>query len=317
MEKRKRFGDGLKEQLLASAKDRAYRFIMADGTVRGVVIHGTRMIKEMRANHELGILETMVLGRAYLGVCLMAAQLKAANRIVMKIACAGPIQGLVVEGNAFGEVRGYLHQVPIAVDHPLDDFDLSPFFGGGVLSVTHHLTDAREPFTGQVALRYGNIALDLVNYYLESEQIPTAFNLSIQFNRDGDVIGAGGLLLQALPDIDEQIVPGLESRVMKMPSLGTAFAKGKFPQDIVNRQFRAYHPNFLGSHRVEFMCHCNRPRLEKLLSLMPSEELENILEEESFPLEVRCHHCHTPYHFDKRHIQSLYTQGTGGGLQGD
>ena len=30
-------------------------------------MHGTRMINEMRANHELGILETLVLGRAYLG----------------------------------------------------------------------------------------------------------------------------------------------------------------------------------------------------------------------------------------------------------
>jgi len=172
MEKRKRFGDGLKEQFLASARDRAYRFLLADGTIRGVILHGTRMVNEMRANHELGILETMVLGRAYLGMGLMAAELKGSDRLVLKIDCSGSIKGLVVEGNAFGEVRGYLLRVPIPIERPLDNFDLSPFFGAGVLSVTRHLTEAKDPFTGQVALKYGNIALDLANYYLERNRFP-------------------------------------------------------------------------------------------------------------------------------------------------
>ena len=42
--------------------------------------------------------------------------------------------------------------------------------------------DAKQPFTGQVELRYGNIAQDLAHYYLTSEQIHTAFNLSIRFD---------------------------------------------------------------------------------------------------------------------------------------
>ena len=39
-------------------------------------MNGTRMVNEMRANHELGVLETLVLGRAYIGAGLMAADLK-------------------------------------------------------------------------------------------------------------------------------------------------------------------------------------------------------------------------------------------------
>ena len=308
MEKRKLFGDGLKEQLLASARDRAYRFLLADGTVRGVILHGTRMVNEMRANHELGILETMVLGRAYLGMGLMTAELKGTDRLALKIDCSGPIKGLIVEGNAFGEIRGYLLRVPIPIERPLDDFDLSRFFGAGVLSVTRHLTEAKDPFTGQVALKYGNMALDLANYYLESEQIPTAFNLSIQLDREGHVVGAGGLLLQAMPDIDEEIIPDLESRVTELPSLGDAFAEEKDPESIVNHHFRAFEPRFLGNRRIEFMCHCGRARLQKLLTLMPAEELEDILATGPFPLEVRCHHCNTPYHFNEDEIQGMIRQ---------
>ena len=42
MQKRKPYGDTLKEQLLAGAKDRLYNFILADGAVRGVIMNATR-----------------------------------------------------------------------------------------------------------------------------------------------------------------------------------------------------------------------------------------------------------------------------------
>jgi molecular chaperone Hsp33 len=128
----------------------------------------------------------------------MAADLKGDDRVAMQINCSGPVKGLSVEANAFGEVRGYLKRVPIPVEAPVQDFDLSGFFGAGILSVTRYLQSAKQPFTGQVELRHGNIAQDLAYYFLTSEQVPTAFNLSIRFDREGEVIGAGGLCLQAM-----------------------------------------------------------------------------------------------------------------------
>ncbi|MEJ2169893.1 MAG: Hsp33 family molecular chaperone HslO, partial [Desulfobacterales bacterium] len=133
MDKKQPYGDTLREKLLASAKDRLHKFLLADGAIRGAIMNGTRMVNEMRANHGLGILETLVLGRAYLGVGLMAADLKGNDRISIKFDCSGPIKGLVAEANAFGEVRGFLNQVPIPIDNPMESFSLSPFFGAGFL----------------------------------------------------------------------------------------------------------------------------------------------------------------------------------------
>ena len=101
MEKKKIYGETLKEQLLASARDRLCIFVMAGNTVRGAILNGTRMVNEMRANHGLGILETLVLGRAYLGAGLMTANLKGAERLSISISCSGPVKGLVVEANAW------------------------------------------------------------------------------------------------------------------------------------------------------------------------------------------------------------------------
>lgn len=104
-------------------------FLWLTALLWGGIINGTIMINEMRANHRLGILETLVLGHAYIACGLMSAQLKGADRITLQVDCTGPVKGFIVESSAFNEVRGYLKNVPVPVDKPLEDFDLSPFFG--------------------------------------------------------------------------------------------------------------------------------------------------------------------------------------------
>jgi len=306
MIKKKKYGNTLREQLIASAKDRLHNFLLAEGTIRGAVLNGTRMVNEMRSNHELGILETLVLGRAYLGAALMSASLKGNDRISLKIDCSGPIKGLVVEANAFGEVRGFLSNVPIPIDKPLENFDLSPFFGAGFLAVTKYLEDAKQPFTGQVVLKYGNVAQDLANYYLTSEQIPTAFNLSIKFDQSGKVIGAGGLFLQAMPDTEDILAAGLEKNVRNLPSLGEVFVADSNPEKIIKQEFSKFAPRFLANHRIEFMCHCNKDRLRSYLTLLPIDDLKDISDNGPFPLPLRCHHCNTTHDFNQSEIQKIY-----------
>ena len=306
MIKKNIYGFDLKEQLLAGTNDRLVHFTLVDDTVRGVVVNGTRMVNEMRANHELGILETLVLGRAYLGAVLMTAGLKGEDRISLQIDCSGPIKGLTVDANAFGEVRGYLKSVPIPVEEPLDSFDLSPFFGAGFLSVTRYLEKAKQPFTGRVVLRYGNIAKDLAHYCLTSEQVPTAFNLGIQFDRSGRVVGAGGLFIQTLPGADEAVVSELEKRVAGFPSLGRVFEAGRRPFQLILEEFRSYTPRVLANRRVEFMCHCSKEKAHNLLLMLPFDDLADLLDNGPFPLELRCHNCNTLYAFTRDDIRQIY-----------
>ncbi|NNL77215.1 MAG: Hsp33 family molecular chaperone HslO, partial [Desulfobacterales bacterium] len=252
--------------------------------------------------------ETLVLGRAYLGAALMSADLKSNDRISLRFDCTGPIKGLITEANAFGEVRGYLKQVPIPIDKPMESFDLAPFFGAGFLFVTKYLEDAKQPFTGQVRLKYGNIAKDLANYYLTSEQVPTAFNLSIKFDKEGQVTGSGGLFLQAMPQADDDLTASLEERVTSLPSLGEVFSEDKDPQTLVEDVFKDYSPRFLANYRMEFMCHCNRARVRSLLTLLPIDELRDIRNHGPFPLEMNCHYCSTPYYFTREDIGEIYGQ---------
>lgn len=290
---------------LECGEDDLHTFLMADNTLRGAILNGSRMINQMRWNHELGILETLVLGHAYLGACLMSASLKGRDRLRIQVDCSGPIKGLVVEANAAGEVRGFLKQVPIPVETPLDDFNLSPFFGAGFLSVTRTLASAKHPFTSKVMLAHGRLAKDLAHFYLTSEQIPTSFSLSLKFDRDGHVTAAGGLFLQAMPDADDTVVRQIEDRVVALPSIGAVLAEGTAPQDFIRTHMGNYCPRFIDQRKVGFICHCNRDEIRNVLTLLPIEELRDIQEKGPFPVEIRCHHCNTHYTFDREHIDRI------------
>jgi len=299
------FNHDVKAQFRASAKDRIYRFLMADDQIKGAVVHGTRMIREMQANHDLGPLETLVLGQAYVACALISSPLKGRDRICLSIQCSGPIQGLDAEANAFGEVRGYLKANPIIVENPDPVRRLSTLFGAGFLTVTKYMDGGARPYSGQIVLENGSIAEDLAVYFLKSEQIPTGFKLSVAFDEAEQVTGAGGLFLQALPGADPAKVARAEEMIRSIDSLAEAFAAGQEPEAVIQKAFGELNPRFLDNTRVEFFCRCSQERMGGYLKGFAREDREDILKNGPFPLELRCHHCNSVYFFTQPQLEEL------------
>jgi molecular chaperone Hsp33 len=305
MKKVKRYGNTPKEQLIASRRDRLFNYLLADDSIRGAMLNATRMVNEMRWNHGLGVLETLALGHAYMGIALMSVNLKGNDRISLQIECSGPIKGLSVEANAFGEVRGYLKQVPIPVTEPMENFNLSPFFGAGFLSVIKFPEDAKQPFVGKVMLEHGTLAKDLAVYHFKSEQIPTAFTLSIKFDKDGEVLGAGGMMFQALPGADNKVLAELEQRIGALPSIGEAVNDPDFPGRWMGEHFNEFGPRELDQRGVEFMCHCSHSRIRQMLMMLTPEDLDEMASNGPFPILIRCHYCNTSYDFDEQEMKAV------------
>ena len=293
---------------MSEQADGRTRFLLGDKAVRGVLVRGTALINAMRTRHGLGLLETLVLGHAYLAAALLATSLKGdKDRLALRIECSGPIKGLVAEANAAGEVRGYLRQNPIPLEKPLESFDLSPFFGAGFLSVSTHLEGASQPFTGTVMLEHGSLALDLSQYFQTSEQTPTAIALSIQFDGEGLPVGAGGLLLQAMPGVEEGLMTKLEDCLAKLPSLGKYFAEGGEPEDLLAAQFGAFQPEILTTTPVAFACPCSREAISARLLTLPEKDLDELCGG-PFPVETCCHYCNTTYLFEKQDMDALWQE---------
>ncbi len=298
-------------------------FVLSRGKFRAAVLHGTRLVNQMRANHRLGILETLILGHAYMAAGLMATTLKGNDRLSIGVDCEGPAQGFRVDATASGHVRGYLRNPTIPVDSPPDSFDTAPFIGAGRLTVTRWVENTTRPFTGQIELVHGNLAQDLTRYYAVSEQTPTAVSLSIQFDSEGFVIGAGGLMIQALPeslrnsDLEENSdsselalenydrnVIRVEEIVKSLPSLGALFAEGDAGTQIVRRHFAELDPDVIGTRPVEFFCDCSGDRFMRFVAALPADELDDIRRNGPFPLVITCHNCNSEYSFSREEVGS-------------
>ena len=297
-------GDDPKTVYRQRGLDRIHRFLMAGDSVRGFLVRANRVVGEMKANHGLGPLETLLMGQASMGALMMAANLKDLGRLRLQWECGGPVGGLSVEADSHGTVRGYLQNVPIVLEEAPDG-SLPDLFGPGFITVTRLFEGMAEPRSGTVVLRHGRIAQDLTAYHLESEQVPSAMALSVSFDTEGEPTGAGGLFLQALPDAPEEVIAGLESTLESFPSLGDAFTEGRDAEALILELFAAQAPRFLDSKRVEFFCPCDADLFRRYLRGLSSADREEIREHGPFPLEITCQNCSTVYEFEESEIRDL------------
>ena len=301
-------------------KDGMTMFVMADGQFRGAFYNGTRMVNQMRAQHHLGILETLVLGQAELCAALLIPTMKGREHLTFRYDVNGPAAGFSVEADSTGYVRGHLFQNQIPIEKPLENWDLTPFLGDGTVTISRLGEGMKEAQTGMVEIKYKNIAKDLAWYFDQSEQIHTAFNTSIQFDRQGRVIGAGGMFVQAVPgaggkskisaqtqdsgaeDKDEvasDLIRRVENAFRAMPSIGKWFADGGDMEDVIYGLFREFKPTAVLDRDIVYNCPCSLDHYIQAVKHLPPAELSDILARDPEPIEITCHNCGSVYHITK------------------
>lgn len=280
-------------------------FLLGKGELRGAFFHGTRFVNRLRAQHDLGLLETMVLGQASLAGALLIPTMKGRDRAILRYDTNGPAAGFSVEANSVGTVRGFLLQDPIPVERPPENWDLAPYFGDGTLTVIRFPEGAREPVSGTVEIKHRNIARDLTEYFLTSEQTQTAINTGIQYDRDGRVVGAGALFLQTMPGADPDLVAAAERAFAAAPSLGTWFAEGGDREDVIFGLFRGMNPVVALERDIRFECPCSREKFASHLKSLDRKELVDMAENGPDPIEVVCHNCGSVYTWSCAEIREM------------
>jgi len=304
----------LLEHINSIQKDEMDVFVMANGRIRGALFHGTTFVNQMRAQHKLGILETMVLGQGCLCGALLIPMMKGKSKIAWKYQVDGPAQGFSVESDSSGSVRGYLLTDNIPVDKPLENWDLTPFLGNGSMTFTTIRDGDKMPQTSTVEISNKNIALDLATYFEQSEQIRTAFQTSIQMDKKGNVIGAGGLFLQVMPSTggtkkvgsqlnsssdwqdDDELLSKVEEACKKIPSIGKWFSEGKSIEDLVNTLFSELKPAIPVKRNIEYFCPCSQKQFLDYIRHLPADQVLDLKKNGPDPLEILCHNCGSVYH---------------------
>ena len=172
----------------------------------------------------------------------------------------------------------------------------------------------KEPYVGTVSLVSGEIAEDLASYYYISEQQNTAVALGVKVEKDLSVGCAAGMIIQLLPEAEEEAVEALEAVVGSMGPITSIAenARRKDPQkaaELMADEIFGDIPDRFALRELEMKemgwnCDCSEERLEKVLMTIGEKDLKEIIEEDG-AAELVCQFCLKKYHFDKVHLERI------------
>ena len=287
-------------------KDYLIKGMDKDSKLRVFFATTTKTVEEARIIHKTSATATAAFGRVLtIGAIMGSAFKNESDLLTLKIAGDGPIGNILVVANNSGRVKGIVSNpnadLPSTEDGQLDVGNLVG--KDGTLTAIMDL-GLKEPYVGQTSLVTGEIGDDIANFYLQSEQIPTAVGLGVLVEKDLSVKAAGGFLIQTLPDILDEDIIKIEESLAKAKPLSTLINEGYTPEEIMNEILSDFEMQVTDKLDLEYLCDCTREKVEKALISLGEKEISDIIKEDG-KSEVKCHFCNTDYHFSKEELEKI------------
>lgn len=286
-------------------RDYLVKAILYEGKVRAYAATTTSTVSEAQRRQDTWATASAALGRSLTITALMGAMLKGDDTITAKIEADGPLGAIVVDGNAKGEVRGYVQNPH--VDFPSNEhgkLDVKRAVGEeGVLSIVKDL-GLKDYFTGQVPIVSGEISEDFTNYFATSEQIPSAVGAGVLVNPDHSILAAGGFIIQVMPGADDEVITTLENAIAEFPAISTLVQESYSPEQILQKLFKDEEINFLETVPVSFKCKCSKDRMKTAIKGLGEAEVTAMIEEDE-GAEATCHFCNEVYQISENELREL------------
>ena len=273
------------------------------GGVRAFAAVTTTLVEEARKRHDCYPVAAAALGRTMTGALLLAANLKTDESITIKISGDGPLGEVVTDAHANGSVRGYVKNPHVHLPLREGKLDVGHAIGKGQISVTR-FTGLKQPFTGSAELVSGEIAEDITNYLYISEQTPSTVALGVLVQPDMTVTAAGGFMVQALPNVDDEVLSKIEKNITLLPPISQLISEGLDAAGIINRIFAGLSVTIYEEVPLEFKCTCSLEKVQKVLVSLGAEEINDILVEDG-EAEVCCPFCSAKYQFNKSNLEEI------------
>lgn len=287
-------------------KDYLIRGMDKESKLRVFFARTTNTVEEARRIHNTSATATAAFGRVLTIGAIMGSSFKNEDDLLtLKVSGDGPIGNILVVARNNGRVKGVVDNpgadLPSTEDGKLDVGNLVG--KNGTLTAIMDL-GLKEPYVGQTSLVTGEIGDDIANFYLLSEQIPTAVGLGVLVEKDLSVKAAGGFLIQTLPDILDEDISKIEESLAKAKPLSTYIDEGFTPEEIMKEILADFEMEITDKLELEYLCDCSREKVSKVLVSLGEKEIEDIIEEDG-ETEINCHFCNTDYSFSKEELEKI------------
>lgn len=278
------------------------RFLFEEHGVRGEILH----MKEP--------LERLLKGRNYP---------KSVQSMLMQLATAAVLMATTLKANGTvtvqmqgGEGDKALRFAFINIDKDLNFYGSASMIEGvdysdasfndlvgkdGILVISVFPEDGNR-YQGIIALTKPTLSEAIEDYFKESEQLATTMII----HHDVDNFQAGGLMLQIIPNIDDNVA-SLEHLTVLGNSLTSNELFNVSLNECLRRLFWNDKIRVFSPESTDFKCTCNKQRCCKSISGLPHEDIEEIAQDPN-GITITCHNCGTMYHLSQEEIRALLHQ---------
>jgi molecular chaperone Hsp33 len=269
------------------------RGIAANGGLRIIAADTTDLVKEACHRHETTPLASAALGRTLTGALMLSHVLlkNHQDRLTLRLRGDGPLGGVIAEAGLDGSVRGYVGRPFVNLDLRSDGkLDVGKGIGQGDIEVVRSHAPYGDPFTSNAKLASGEIAEDIAVFLAQSEQIPSAVLLGVYI--EGQLVRhSGGIIVQALPNVEESALTLLEANIKAFGQLTEAMKKTSLLEIVYELcwglEFQLLTKDPLP---LTFACRCSDLKALDALAYFTPLERENMIEQDG-GAEAVCHWC--------------------------
>ena len=287
--------------------DNRYRFLIESCNVRGQLVRLDETWQIACARTDYPEQVRQVLGEAFVATTLLAGTIKFDGKMTLQVRGEGPVNLLVVQITSEGQLRGLARwqEVP-------ESGDLTAVFGTEArMMITIEASRFGEPYQGVVALEGDSLADALRAYFVSSEQLQTELYLSVSDET------AAGMLLQKLP-LDERHDDDDDDGWRRASALASTLTGeelcSRTAERLLGALFHEEEVRLFDEASVCFRCSCSRERTDGMLLGLGSDEVADILREQS-AVEITCEFCDSRYVYDAIDVATLF-KGTLGADDG-
>ena len=289
-------------------KDKIIKFLAYNGKVSVICSSSKNLVEKARNIHDLTPTTTAVMGRVLTVASMMAvSNIKEGNdKLTIQINGRGPVGQIVVVANNSPEVKAYMQDTKVEL--PLKEngkIDVGGAVGvDGFLNILTQNSITTASYNGMVPLVSGEIAEDFAEYFLKSQQKPSAVALGVLVDKNG-VKSSGGYIVTLMPDATDEIAEKLEASIMKAKTISKLLEENTSLEDIAKI--------ITGDEDIEIIeddiepvynCDCSKENFENGLISLGKDEIKNIIEEDGHA-DIECHFCHKKYMFTKEDLEKI------------
>ncbi len=280
------------------------RYLDQTGHFKATLANTTQLGRDAHRRLQASPMAIQLITQAMTAALLLSSESKTDSTLSMKFVGDGPCGHITVEANSLGEVRGFAGNLNVDFKTDKRKGLFEQAIGQGNLVCRRRLANKDKVYTSTVQLIPGEMAANVANYLLQSEQVHSAMALGAQLDPDLGIAGSGGILIQALPNADENVLLIVEDRLTTLPHIGATFALDSAFKSVEKHIFEDFGVQRVARLPLKYRCNCSKDRVIHLLASLPQEQMASLLQDE-LDVTLQCQFCTKPYTFSPQELKTI------------